>query len=164
MNLGTRNFIKIIYNNFFQNWDDHHKYCKNSTFPMKSKKLLTASIIAVIGALIVIPTGVSYALNLVGTSGPDVIDGTDSADRITTGDGDDNVSGKGGNDRISTGNGEDIVSGGDGADKITTGNGDDTIDLSETSSSIDRVECGEGIDTVSNADGNDILLGCENVT
>jgi subtilisin family serine protease len=81
---------------------------------------------------------------IVGTLGPDIMEGTPRADVIVTGDGNDKVSAKDGDDFVCTGNGDDIVDGGNGADIILTGDGND------------KVSTGDGNDTIDGGRGRDI--------
>ena len=127
---------------------------------MKSKKLLTASMIAGIAALFAIPTGIAFS------SGCSIV-GTPNNDRITGTSGVDGICGLAGDDRIQTGDSNDYVDPGTGADRVATGNGDDFIFLNPGDDNAkDMLLCGEGYDTVyyiGDVDPDDVLKGCENI-
>jgi Ca2+-binding RTX toxin-like protein len=84
---------------------------------------------------------------LVGTSGPDLLEGDGRANTITGGGGDDLVSGEGGNDLLTGGPGVDLLRGAAGDDLLNGASGDDTL------------EGGEGDDTLNGAHGDDTLDG-----
>jgi cysteine-rich repeat protein len=84
---------------------------------------------------------------LKGTSGPDVIVGTESKDKIEGRDGGDVICGLGGNDDIQGNDGADTIYGGDGKDDINGGNGADVI------------HGGNGKDDLRGGDGSDALCG-----
>ncbi len=102
---------------------------------------------------------------IVGTSGDDVIHGTDKADVIWAGPGDDKVYGGLGNDIICGGPGDDLIHGGRGNDWIEGGAGTDRVfgDLGDDHVSggggdRDEVSGGLGIDTVNGGPGNEDLV------
>jgi hypothetical protein len=105
----------------------------------------------------------SYATSLpltcnviVGTEGPDTINGTNKSDCID---------GRGGNDTIDGGNGKDVLLGGDGDDTISGGNGGDYIfggdgnDTMYGNNASDNMDGEDGIDTLDGGRGNDTCLG-----
>jgi Ca2+-binding RTX toxin-like protein len=102
---------------------------------------------------------------IVGTSGDDVLEGTEKADVISAGPGDDKVYGGLGNDIICGGSGDDLIHGGRGNDWIEGGAGADRVfgDLGDDHVSggggdRDEVSGGLGIDTVNGGPGNEDLV------
>ncbi len=91
-----------------------------------------------------------------GTSGDDVIIGTDAADVIVTFSGDDVVYGKGGADRICLGPGDDYGNGGKHGDRLDGSWGDDTL-LGANGRDILRGSGGR--DSISGNDHNDVIYG-----
>jgi Ca2+-binding RTX toxin-like protein len=100
---------------------------------------------------------------IVGTAGPDTLNGTNKSDCID---------GRGGNDTINGGNGKDVLLGGDGDDTISGGNGGDYIfggdgnDTMYGNNASDNMDGEDGIDQLDGGRGNDtclgeILLNCE---
>jgi Ca2+-binding RTX toxin-like protein len=103
-----------------------------------SRVVTSASVISLVGALLVLPgvLGVADAAptraakamkckgrvaTIVGTNGPDVIKGTPARDVIAALDGDDRIQGGDGNDIICGGGGRDFIDGGRGDDKLFGG-------------------------------------------
>ena len=93
--------------------------------------------------------------NINGTSGDDILDGTELADRINGGDGNDTINGGGGNDALLGGNGNDSLYGGEGNDQLSGGagddymeggNGNDTYFVEDLGDVVN--ETGDGIDSV----------------
>jgi Ca2+-binding RTX toxin-like protein len=70
-------------------------------------------VLAVMASALVLASGVAWALNEVGTNGPDTLRGTNS---------DDNLSGEGGNDDLLGLGGSDNLLGGAGKDNVLGGN------------------------------------------
>jgi Ca2+-binding RTX toxin-like protein len=66
-------------------------------------------LLTVMAVTLVVASGVAWAVNKVGTNGPDTLRGTN---------GDDNLSGKGGNDVLFSLNGRDNLLGGPGRDVV----------------------------------------------
>jgi Ca2+-binding RTX toxin-like protein len=102
---------------------------------------------------------------IVGTSGDDVINGTEKADVIWAGPGDDTVYGGLGNDIICGGSGDDLIHGGRGNDWLEGGAGTDRVfgDLGDDHvgggpGDRDEVSGGLGIDTVNGGSGNEDLV------
>ncbi|WP_328314367.1 FG-GAP-like repeat-containing protein [Streptomyces sp. NBC_00442] len=89
-------------------------------------------------------------------TGNGVVNGTNGADVIVTGDGSDSVSGNGGNDTICTFGGNDAVSAGSGDDYIDGGGGNDAISGGDGN---DIVHGGAGSDALSGGAGTDIVVG-----
>lgn len=90
--------------------------------------------------------------SIIGTSGADVICGSQFADSIAALGGNDTVFGFGGNDQISAGAGNDTVFGGDGADRISGDAGNDTL-YGEAGN--DQLFGGAGTDTADGGPGTD---------
>jgi len=84
------------------------------------------------------------AATIIGTDGPDVIDGTSAKDVIVSLGGADIVNGKGGNDVICLGNGNDVGNGGNGNDRIFGQKGKDTLAGDDDD---DNLMGGSGVDT-----------------
>jgi len=93
---------------------------------------------------------------LIGTSGPDVLNGTPGNDVIMGFGGADTINGLGGNDLICAGDGADDVHGNGGKDRIEGGTGDDTI---YGDAKRDRLFGGDGDDTIYGDAGNDRIFG-----
>lgn len=92
------------------------------------------------------------------TDGDDVILGTSGPDVINGGDGDDIICGQGGDDVINGGDGKDLINGGSGDDTINSGQGLDTV-FGEGGD--DFVSGGRGKDTIFGGAGDDDLRGNE---
>jgi Ca2+-binding RTX toxin-like protein len=102
---------------------------------------------------------------IVGTSGDDVIQGTEGSDVIVAGPGDDKIYGGLGNDIICGDTGDDLIHGGRGNDWIDGGPGTDRVfgDLGDDHltggpGDQDEVSGGLGIDTVNGGAGNEDLV------
>ena len=95
----------------------------------------------------VVTTGTDGDDVIIGTFGPDTIDGGAGHDTICGHSGDDVINGGPGNDHIQGGNSEDIVNGGAGNDVLFGGNGDDEVNGQS------------GTDIVLGERGNDTLIG-----
>jgi Ca2+-binding RTX toxin-like protein len=112
--------------------------------------LLTAMALALLLA-----SGMAWALNEVGTNGPDTLRGTNRAD---------NLSGRGGNDRVLGLGGRDNLLGGPGKDIVLGGNerrafgGDKNL---EGGPGNDVVAGGLGSDNVVGEEGNDLMADGE---
>jgi len=111
------------------------------------------------------PGGGTPGNGLGGTSGPDAITGTDSAELRAGGDGDDTILGLGGSDWLDGDNGADLIVGGDGDDFIRGLNDNDAVYGGAGSDTVngnlgdDLVDGGEGADTVYGGQGNDNVFG-----
>ncbi len=119
------------------------------------------------------------ANEILGSGGPDVVEGGAGGDlvlvfggpdRVRGRDGHDCLVGSSGRDRLLGENGDDRLTGGSGADRLDGGPGRNAYDAGSGADTIkarngnrETVRCGSGDDTV-RADGNDRLRGCEQVT
>ncbi|AFY48280.1 putative extracellular nuclease [Nostoc sp. PCC 7524] len=88
-----------------------------------------------------------------GTNNDDTINGLDGNDYIFGGDGNDTLDGGTGTDYVFGGEGDDSVSGGDGNDFLYGGAGNDTLNGGEGGDNLDG---GAGDDTLAGGIGNDI--------
>lgn len=102
---------------------------------------------------------VSSLDELTGTSGDDILVGTNGQDTINGLDGDDDLSGAGGADAIEGGSGDDVVSGGSGADQLSGSDGDDRL---AGGSGNDQLDGGGDIDRLLGGSGDDTLIGGAN--
>lgn len=100
-----------------------------------------------------------------GTSGMDIVPGTEHDDTINTlggtdvvagGAGADDIDGGAGNDFLFGDSGADTIDGGEGNDVILGGSGDDTL---TGGAGADIIRGGSGADTITGGEGDDILLG-----
>ncbi len=109
-------------------------------------------ILAAVPVSLLLVSGMAWAVNEVGTDGPDTLTGTNKDDNLLGNGGNDNLFGKGGSDNLLGGPGRDNVLGGDegrasrGDKNLVGGLGND------------RVAGGLGPDNIQGADGNDILI------
>src|SRR5262245_26815599 len=102
--------------------------------PRILRVLTLVSITMLIGAVLIPPASGGAAprcfgqeATIVGTSGPDVLVGTNRKDVIVGGGGADTISGRDRGDLICAGRGDDVVRGGDGIDLIFGNQGDDRL-------------------------------------
>jgi len=100
---------------------------------------------------------------IVGTDGPDTLNGTNKSDCIDGRGGDDTINGGNGRDVLVGGDGNDTISGGNGGDYIFGGDGNDTMYGNNASDNLDGED---GADTLDGGRGNDtclgeVLLNCE---
>ena len=108
---------------------------------------------------------------VMGTLGPDRLEGTPGSDLICGRKGSDVIDGKGGSDRIFAGEGADVVQGGPGNDFILGGQGEDGDvldggpgnDFLEGLFGDDRLTGGDGRDVIQGGPGNDVLHGADGV-
>jgi hypothetical protein len=106
------------------------------------------------------PTGIA----VVGSGGPDVLDGTPGADIVCGLGGADDLSGLAGRDYLDGGGGADLIIGGTGPDRLFGGPGDDPCLLSRDGvRGNDRVDGGPGNDGVL-ADPGDVRIRVEHQT
>jgi dipeptidyl aminopeptidase/acylaminoacyl peptidase len=105
-----------------------------------------------------------------GTSGADVIRGSQSFDIVNGLGGNDVIHGNGGSDKISGEGGNDVILAGAGNDFVLAGSGDDRVyggpgnDVVIGGNGRDRIDCGPGNDTVEGAGPLDrIARNCEHV-
>jgi Ca2+-binding RTX toxin-like protein len=104
-------------------------------------------------------------LDYTGTSGMDIVPGTEHDDTIETlggtdvvagGAGDDDIDGGAGGDFLFGDSGADTIDGGEGADVLLGGSGADTL---TGGAGDDIIRGGSGDDTITGGDGADILFG-----
>lgn len=105
--------------------------------------------------------------HIVGTSGPDILNGTNRADVICGLGGNDVISGRGGNDLLLGGGGDDRLSGNGGNDTLKGGPGDDKLnggggnDRLVGGSGNDELNGGTGRDRCKGGRGRDRIRNCE---
>ena len=127
---------------------------------MKGRLLVGCA--AVIASLWLVSAG--GAALIVGTRGPDVLNGTAIGDQIYGRGGDDAVSGLGGGDLIRGNWGDDLLWGNEGNDTISGGPGDDRLrgnadnDVLYGDDGSDRMGGGNGRDTLYGGLGDDVLF------
>jgi Ca2+-binding RTX toxin-like protein len=103
--------------------------------------------------------------SILGTDGPDQLDGTAESDVICGLAGDDTLSGLGGIDLLIGGDGDDTMRGGDGDDLFTGGIGNDDVfgdagkDLLLGDEGTDDLIGGSGNDLINGDAGNDTIVG-----
>ena len=100
------------------------------------------------------------AATIVGTTGNDVLTGTEGVDVIVGGRGDDQINALGGNDIICGGFGNDIIDAGTGDDLVLAGQGRDQVGGRTGNDTLDG---GLGNDDLAGNLGNDVLLGDDGV-
>jgi len=104
---------------------------------------------------------------IIGTNGPDILDGTAAADVILARGGDDIVLGGRGDDHIDGGPGNDVIVGSAGTDVLLGGAGDDLLrgkigsDILDGGPGNDRLFGDPGHDLLEGGDGADDLAGGE---
>ena len=109
-------------------------------------------LLAVMAVTLAVASGVAWAVNKVGTNGPDTLRGTNGADNLSGKAGNDILLALAGNDNLLGGPGKDILVGGSkrhlfsGGDKNLAGGPGN-----------DAVFGGRGSDNISGEDGNDVL-------
>lgn len=108
----------------------------------------------VLGSAIAVPANSTGWTN--GTSGDDVIIGTDGPDLIDGKGGNDRICGGGGDDEIHGNSGDDMIKGEGGADEIH-GNGD--VDFLLGDAGADTIHGGDGGDFLDGERGDDELYG-----
>ena len=102
-------------------------------------------------------------LDVTGTTGDDMLLGSECNDRIAGLGGDDVVDARGGNDIVVTGAGDDHIVGGAGNDQIDAGAGNDIVfggagnDVIRGGAGIDRLYGGDGNDTIYGEAGDDVI-------
>ena len=97
-------------------------------------------------------SGGDPSLELVGTNGPDTLEGTGGKETLIGKRGDDVLRGMGGKDELRGGKDDDELRGGKGADKLFGGDGDDTLIGGQ---GADRLMGGNGHDTLTGGPGAD---------
>ncbi|WP_336814253.1 calcium-binding protein [Bosea sp. MMO-172] len=104
-------------------------------------------------------------LDVTGTSGDDILLGSECADQIAGLGGDDVIDARGGNDIVVTGAGDDHIVGGAGNDHINAGEGNDIVfggagnDVIDGGAGNDSLHGGDGDDMIYGRDGNDTITG-----
>jgi Ca2+-binding RTX toxin-like protein len=101
---------------------------------------------------------VMEAATIIGSDGPETINGTGAKDVIVALGGNDTVNGMGGNDVICGGAGGDTVNGGDGADHILGEAGNDHLFGND---GADNLDGGPGFDVLRGGPGADTLVNGE---
>jgi Ca2+-binding RTX toxin-like protein len=111
------------------------------------------------------PRCLGEVATIVGTTGDDVLRGTEEPDVIWAGPGDDTIHGGRGNDLICGGAGDDVIWGGRGNDRVNAGGGEDRVygglgddKLNGGPGDRDEVGGGLGIDLVSGGPGDEDLV------
>ena len=90
-----------------------------------------------------------------GTSGADMLNGTDGSEEIRGGSGNDVINGLGGNDELRGDGGRDTINGGDGNDRLRGGGGNDVLNGGDGN---DRLRGDHGDDTVTGGAGRDRFI------
>ncbi len=109
--------------------------------------------------------GNPFVGTLRGSSGEDIIAGTNESDIIYGGTGNDRICGLGGDDVIYGENGNDILDSGEGSDTIDGGGAGDQIygkggdDILLGDQGNDAIDGGDGADTITGGTGNDEIYG-----
>jgi Ca2+-binding RTX toxin-like protein len=114
--------------------------------------------------VLVLGSGMAFAISKAGTIGADTINGGASAGKLSGSDGADTISGLGGNDELYGDSGNDKLTGGVGNDKLFDGSGTDTLSGGTGDDFVntldltggDTIDCGDGLDKVI-ADWNDVI-------
>jgi Ca2+-binding RTX toxin-like protein len=130
-------------------------------------------VLAAMALALLLASGVAWALNKVGTNGPDTLRGTNGADHLSGRDGNDILLALAGNDNLLGGTGKDIVLGGNergfsGGDKnLVGGPGNDSVIGGRSSDNILGEEGNDLVidgpdrefatDKLSARDGNDVV-------
>ena len=110
-------------------------------------------LLALMSVTLVMASGVAWALNKIGTDGPDTLSGTD---------GNDNLLGLGGNDDLFSLAGNDNLLGGPGKDEIFGGN--ERMETAGGKKNMvggagnDAIQGGKGSDNIVASDGNDLMF------
>jgi Ca2+-binding RTX toxin-like protein len=127
-------------------------------------------VLAAMALALLLASGVAWAVNEVGTNGPDTLRGTNGDDNLVGRGGDDDLFGLGGSDNLLGGPGRDNVlggneerplggdknlAGGPGNDRVLGGNGSDAL---VGSSGNDLVDGGRGSDDITGDGGTDLLI------
>jgi Ca2+-binding RTX toxin-like protein len=109
-------------------------------------------LLAAMALVLLLTSGVAWAVNKVGTNGPDTLRGTDRADNLAGRGGNDILLALAGNDQLEGGRGKDIVNGGSleepfgGKKNLDGGRGNDAV------------QGGLGQDNVAGGKGNDFMV------
>jgi Ca2+-binding RTX toxin-like protein len=126
-------------------------------------------LLTVMAATLAVASGVAFAVNKIGTNGPDTLRGTNKDDNLLGRGGNDDIFGLGGNDNLRGEEGKDNVFGGnerrpsggdknllggEGNDRVLGGTGSDNLVGGEDN---DLVDGGPGADDITGGDGTDLL-------
>ena len=109
-------------------------------------------LLTLMAAMLVVASGLAWAVNKVGTEGPDTLRGTDRDDNLLGKGGDDVLLGLGGRDNLLGGEGKDWVLGGN---ERRPGGGDKNL---AGGPGNDVVLAGQGSDNAVGGGGNDLLI------
>ena len=109
-------------------------------------------LLAAMAATLVLASGLAWAVNEVGTNGPDTLRGTNKADNLLGRGANDILLGRGGRDNLLGGTGKDIVLGGN---EREAGGGDKNL---VGGSGNDSVIGGLGSDNILGQEGNDLVV------
>jgi Ca2+-binding RTX toxin-like protein len=130
-------------------------------------------LLTVMAATLAVASGVAFAVNKIGTNGPDTLRGTNKDDNLLGRGGNDDIFGLGGNDNLRGEEGKDNVFGGnerrpsggdknllggEGNDRVLGGTGSDNLVGGEDN---DLVDGGPGADDITGGDGTDLLFDGE---
>ncbi len=110
-------------------------------------------VLAAVAVAMLLASGVAWAVNKVGTNGPDTIKGTNEADTLLGRGGDDRLFALAGNDNLRGGPGKDVVFGGN--ERLVDLSGGNKILVGDSGN--DFVNGGKGSDIVEGKEGNDLL-------
>lgn len=114
----------------------------------------TIMLLAATMAALVMSSGVAFAVNKIGTAGPDTLRGTNKADNLLGKGGNDILFGLGGRDNLLGGPGKDILLGGN--ERRTSGGDKNLVG----GPGNDAVLAGQGSDNIVGGEGNDFLFEC----
>jgi Ca2+-binding RTX toxin-like protein len=109
-------------------------------------------VLAAMALALVLASGVAFAMNKVGTNGPDTLRGTGRVDNLSGRGGNDDLFGKGGSDNLLGGEGKDWVLGGS---ERRIGGGDKNL---AGGPGNDGVIAGRGSDSASGSRGDDFMV------
>src|SRR5918997_3338658 len=113
-----------------------YRACKRSGGERGERRRYMRRVVLVLGAMalaLLLASGVAWAVNKIGTDGPDTLRGTNRADNLSGKAGNDVLYGLGGRDNLRGGSGKDLVFGGSqrrlsGGDKnLVGGRGHDVV-------------------------------------
>jgi serralysin len=112
-----------------------------------------AFVLAAMALALLLASGVAWAVNEVGTNGPDTLRGTNGADNLSGGGGNDRIFSLAGQDNLLGGSGKDFMLG--GTERLASG-GDKNL---AGGAGNDAVGGGLGSDNIRGEEGNDLLVG-----
>ncbi len=127
----------------------------------------TILLLAVTAAVLLVASGVAFAVTKIGGPGDNTLYGTDNPDKIDGRAGDDTIYGQGGNDNVSNGGGlvggfgNDTIYGGGGHDEMVGCEGVRGLDFSHRprDRGSDHLYGGKGSDIMDGCPGADYLYG-----